>query len=101
MLISPFLFSCASTRLRMLENSGAIRADFSEDHDYDYIVIMEGVSYLGWNGNNKEDRRGMLLSMFGDRCKELKIGDETLVKAGSTQSNTSAPTWAMKVKCIN
>jgi hypothetical protein len=100
-LVLLFLNSCTTTRLRMLENSGAIRTDFSTDPEYDYVVIMEGVTHMGWDGNNKEDRRNTLISMFGDRSKQLKIGDEVSVQAGSEQSGKKIPTWAMKVKCIN
>lgn len=100
LLILLFLNSCASTRLRMLENSGAIRTDFSKDPEYDYIVIMEGVTQMGWNGNNEADRKNILTSMFGDRCKQLKIGDEVAVSSGSEQNGKKIPTWAMKVKCI-
>lgn len=85
----------------MLENSGAIRVDFSKDPEYDYVVIMEGATFMGWNGNNSEDRRNTLISMFGDRCMQLKISDEVSAQAGSEQSGKPIPTWAMKVKCIN
>jgi hypothetical protein len=103
LIISTLLFlnSCASARLRMLENSGTIRTDFSKDPEYDYDVIMEGGTFMGWDGNNKEDRRNTLISMFGDRCKQLKIGDEVSAQVGSEQSGKSIPTWVMKVKCIN
>lgn len=95
------LSSCATGRLRMLQNSGAIRADFSTDSKYDYIVLMEGVKHLGWDGNKKEDRTKTLILMFGDRCKQLEIADEMSVQTGSVQDDKSIPTWAMKVKCIN
>lgn len=95
------LSSCTTGRLRMLENSGAIRTEFSKDPEYDYVVIMEGVTHTGWDGNKKEDRRSMIIAMFGDRCKQLKIGDEVSVQGGSEQNGKSIPTWAMKVKCIN
>lgn len=85
----------------MLEKSGAIRTDLSTDPKYDYVVLMEGVRHLGWDGNKKEDRTKTLILMFGDRCKQLEIADEVSVQAGSTQDGNPIPTWAMKVKCIN
>lgn len=95
-----FLSSCTTARFRMLENSGVIKTDFSKDPEYDYDVIMQGSTFMGWDGNNKEDRRNTLLSMFGDRCKQLKIGDEVSAHVGAEQAGKPIPTWVMKVKCI-
>lgn len=95
------LCSCSTTRLRMLENSGAIRTDISKDPKYDYSVLMEGVTQFGWNGNIKEDRINMIISMFGDRCQKIEIGDEVSAQLGSTENGKAIPTWAMKVKCLN
>lgn len=96
-----FLSSCTTTRLRMLENNGTIRTDFSSDPEYDYTVIMEGVKQFGWDGDNKDDRQNMLISMFGDRCKQLKIGDEAHANTGSKQGDHEIQTWVVKVKCLN
>tara|TARA_B110001454_G_scaffold101549_1_gene95926 strand:- start:22254 stop:22598 length:345 start_codon:yes stop_codon:yes gene_type:complete len=100
-IVILILSGCASVRLRILENSGAIRTDFSKDSDYDYVVIMEGITHLGWDGNNRDDRRDALIVMFGDRCKQLKIGDEVSAQIGSEKNGQPIDTWAMKVKCVN
>ncbi|MBL7544502.1 MAG: hypothetical protein JNL11_11860 [Bdellovibrionaceae bacterium] len=92
---------CVSARLRMLENSGTIRTDFTKDHDYDYVVFMEGITHLGWDGNSKDDRHDTLIRMFGDRCKQLKIGDEVSAQIGSEKNGKPVSTWVMKVKCVN
>lgn len=101
LIFTVFLSSCSTTRLRMLENSGAIRTDISKDPKYDYAVLMEGVTQLGWNGNVKEDRVNIIISMFGDRCQKIEIGDEVSAQLGSTENGKAIPTWAMKIKCIN
>ena len=77
----------------MLENAGSVRTDFSNDPEYDYIVIMQSRTFLGWDSSIKDDRRTMLIQMFGDRCEYLKIGDEIL--------DQESKCWIMKVKCIN
>lgn len=102
-VLSSFLIlcSCASTRMRMLENSGAIRTDFSKVTTYDYEVQMEEVSFLGWNASKETDRTKTLILMFGDRCNEIKIGDVIRVNAGSTQDDKPIATWIMRVKCNN
>lgn len=95
------LSSCVTARHRMLENSGAIRADFSKDPEYDYIVKIEGVVFMFWDGNVKQDRQNALISMFGDRCGQLKVSDEVCVEGESEQSGRPISTWILKVKCIN
>ena len=86
-----FLNSCTTARFRMLENSGIIKADFSNDPEYDYDVFMQGGTFMGWDGNSKEDRLNTLLSMFGDRCKQLKIGDEISAQVGAKQDGKPIP----------
>ncbi len=94
------LSSCAMTRLRLLENSGAIKTDFSPDPEYDYIVIMEGFERFGWNANKSEDRKEILNVMFGDRCKGLVLGEIKSIDFGSTQNGREITTWGMTIKCV-
>lgn len=92
--------SCSGTRIRMLENSGAIKTDFSADLNYNYVVLMEGIQYLGWDGNNKQDREDTIVNMFASQCKKIIIADEKSILAGTVQNGREINTWSMRIKCL-
>ena len=106
-LLSIILFcaaavsGCAGTQhyVRVLESDGTVRVDIPDDKSYDYKVLIQNKVDIGWDGGNKDDRLKTVQLMFGDRCRGLKVVDETPIEKGTYLGGRAAVTWVMKVKC--
>lgn len=80
-------------------SGGTVRVDLADSPSYDYKVFIENRIDVGWDGGNKEDRLKTVQLMFGERCRDVKVLEETPIEKGTYLTGKPAVTWVMKVKC--
>ena len=101
LFLAAAVSACAGTQhyVRVLESDGTIRVDIHDDKSYDYKVLIQNKVDIGWDGGNKDDRLKTVQLMFGERCRGLKVVEETPIEKGTYLGGRTAVTWVMKVKC--